>query len=63
MGCEYCYARKIAERFGGWTWVVDGEADTLHDKLPERKNMWYGMSVTKKSDTHTAEAITQDLPS
>lgn len=35
----------------------------LHDKLPEHKNMWYGMSITKKSDTHTAEAITQDLPS
>lgn len=35
----------------------------LHDKLSEHKNMWYGMSITKKSDTHTAEAITQDLPS
>ncbi len=35
----------------------------LHDKLPEYKNMWYGMSITKKNDTHTAEAITQELPS
>lgn len=32
-GCEYCYARGIAKRFGGWTWVVDGEADTLHDTV------------------------------
>lgn len=27
-GCEYCYARKIAKRFGGWT---DDDGDTLHD--------------------------------
>lgn len=32
-GCEYCYARSIAERFGGWTWVIEGEANTLHDTV------------------------------
>lgn len=34
----------------------------LKGKLPEKKNMWYGMSVTGKEDTFTAEAVTQDLP-
>lgn len=27
-GCEYCYARGIAKRFGGWT---DSDGDTYHD--------------------------------
>lgn len=27
-GCEYCYARNIAKRFGGWT---DSDGDTYHD--------------------------------
>lgn len=27
-GCEYCYARKIAHRFGGWT---DSDGDTYRD--------------------------------
>lgn len=29
-GCEYCYARKIAKRFGGWT---DCDGDTCHDVI------------------------------
>lgn len=32
-GCEYCYARNIAKRFGGWSWVVDNDVDTLHDTV------------------------------
>ena len=27
-GCEYCYARNIAKRFGGWT---DSDGDAYHD--------------------------------
>lgn len=29
-GCEYCYARDIAHRFGGWT---DSDGDTHHDEI------------------------------
>ncbi len=29
-GCEYCYARGIAHRFGGWT---DSDGDTWHDEI------------------------------
>lgn len=29
-GCEYCYARGIAKRFGGWT---DSDGDTYHDEI------------------------------
>ncbi len=29
-GCEYCYARGIAHRFGGWT---DSNGDTYHDEI------------------------------
>ena len=34
----------------------------LNDKLPEMKNMWYGMSVTNKKQALYAENIMQDLP-
>lgn len=34
----------------------------LNDKLPEKKNMWYGMSVTDKKQALYAETITQDIP-
>lgn len=29
-GCEYCYARDIAHRFGGWT---DSDGDMHHDEI------------------------------
>lgn len=29
-GCEYCYARNIAHRFGGWT---DSDGDMCHDTI------------------------------
>lgn len=29
-GCEYCYARGIAKRFGGWT---DSDGDMYHDEF------------------------------
>jgi len=29
-GCEYCYARGIAHRFGGWT---DSDGDTYYDEI------------------------------
>lgn len=29
-GCEYCYAKDIAHRFGGWT---DSDGDTHHDTI------------------------------
>ena len=33
----------------------------LEERLPERKNMWYGVTVTNKSQARTAEATMQDM--
>lgn len=35
-GCEYCYARNIAKRFGGWT---DSDGDTYHDTYFKNNSM------------------------
>ncbi len=32
-GCEYCYARRIAERFGGHTMDGDTTIDSLYDEV------------------------------
>jgi len=34
-GCEYCYARWIAKRFGGWT---DSDGDMYHDEFFKNKS-------------------------
>lgn len=35
-GCEYCYARNIAHRFGGWT---DSDGDMHHDEILKNESM------------------------
>lgn len=35
----------------------------LKNLLPERENMWYGMTITNSHQAYIAEATTQDMPS
>lgn len=37
-GCEYCYARGISERFGGWTWGdIPMRDEVVKNHLPYRE--------------------------